>query len=82
MQSGESTPRAIGLLRRSEASCSVTSGGPSRRFFSRYRRDSGISVAAGPGSGIVGRGEAGAAPASRSSAGDEVDVVGVATATQ
>ena len=60
MQSGDSTPRATGLLRRSEASCSVTNGGPSSLFFSRYRRDSGISAAAGPGSGTVGRGEPGA----------------------
>jgi hypothetical protein len=70
------------LVRRSEASCSVTNGGPRRRFFRRYRRDSGISVAAGPGSGTVARAEAGFVRASGSSEGDEADAVGVATATQ
>ena len=35
MQSGASTPSAVGRPRRSELSCSVTSGGPSNLFFNR-----------------------------------------------
>ena len=35
MQSGARTPRAMGRLRRSDANCSVTSGGPRSLFLSR-----------------------------------------------
>ena len=55
MQSGDSTPRAVGLPRRSEASCSVTNGGPSNLFFSRYRRELGDLRRRRPGQRTVGR---------------------------
>ena len=46
MQSEDRTARAVGRPRRSVASCSVTSGGPSSLFFSRYRNVSGNWAAA------------------------------------
>src|SRR5579875_135048 len=54
MQSGASTPRAIGRLSRSWRSCSETSGAPSSLFFSRYRSVSGKAAAESTGI-VVGR---------------------------
>src|SRR5579885_2350427 len=58
MQSEEKTARAVGMPRRSCSSCSVCSGGPSRRIFSRYEADSGMSSfgVGGMGRGTTARG--------------------------
>src|ERR1700733_6081084 len=44
MPSGESTPSASGLDSRCSPSCSLTSGGPSRRRLVEYQKLSGIVV--------------------------------------
>ena len=67
MQSGASTPRADGRPRRSSPSFSLTRGGPSRVFLSRYRSDSGRSILdrcgrRGRGGGAVERGARGPGP--------------------
>ena len=49
MPSGDSTPSASGLVSRCSPSCSLTSGGPSRRVFAVYH--SGIRL---PGALVAG----------------------------